>query len=705
MSDKNKDTSVLSYNRFLIDRKKFQRAGTQNSDEFNLYDTPAHKYFKIFFYFGTNANGAGNINGLRDFNNTNILSGLLAPSWHENYISKIKEQYQKDNNIPIPLDETLIIDEYKPDLSHLNTNYSSKDIISISNINATYDAAKNIVNKFQKIAIEAIDKRTLSDYPYINNSNFSADDKVKFLAAAKARDKENLIKQYKEEQASIRISALEKIYDKYKKSRAFDENRYIFNDAYSYLTLNGEYDAADNLKNFIELLSNISIKSPWYFTNVNGVQEALERKQVDTGKIEALDERRKLTISCLPDAFDNRIDTLLELYRSCTWDWKNKREIIPANLRKFDMAIYIFEAPDQLWHKDSIKAFDSLGDKWKNAAAGALSNLNADTALNRLENQITEYTDINNFSKFTESNKDNIGFCPSFKLIEFHDCEFGYNSVKSAWTELNNQTGMSPTYTIEITYGDCYDLSYNDLLIKAIGDGIFASSAAWDEKQEEHIQKRMMAGADANWLLKLGVGAANRLSDKALGFVKQVAYGNLYGLSLTNVLSDIGNAIQDPMSAYDSIMKYASNGKEMAQQMNKQASSLVNNVKRTAVNSVNMKQFQAEYSKTDADEQNNYSSAAVNPAGIVKTSREEFKTQENMFSDTGSNTDNVNSFGNIAERGNRVRGVRVKDVNEHNTNSAALNQSLFEAYLKNKVIKNNSGLGNLYKSTSVANNL
>ena len=673
--DKNKDISALSYNRFLIDRKKFQRAGGQSSDEFNLYDTPAHKYFKILFYFGSDANGKSTT--IRDYaNDSEVLSGLLAPSWLDKYTKNVQGTYKSEfikPGVPIDLTETHQV------------NAVAEDLIKRTNERANNN--NELLNK----QIESINQRSY-DYYKIDPTTDNAAEKLKTM---KATDIANLNKKNVIEQASTIYQNFQKTIDyDYISEPIKNDSRYIFNDAYSYLLLNGKYNAAENLKTFIELLSNISIKSPWYFTNVNGVQEALERKQIDTGKMDGLDERRKLTITCLPDAFDNRIGTLLELYRSCAWDWINKREIIPANLRKFDMAIYIFEAPDEIWHKDNVKPLDSLGDKWKNAAANAISNLNVDTALNRLENQITDYTDINNFSKFTDTNKDNIGFCPSFKLIEFHDCEFNYNSIKSAWTELNNQTGMSPTYTIEITYGDCYDLSYNDLLIKVIGDSLNVSSAEWENAQKEHLQKRMMAGADDSWLLKLGVGAANRLSDKALGFVKQAAYGNLYGLSLTNVLSDIGNAIQDPMSAYDSLMKYASNGKEMTQQMNKQASSLVNSVKRTAVNSINMKQFQAEYSSTDTDEQKNYSSAAVNPAGVVKTSREEFNSQENMFSGTGSNTDNVNSFGNIAER-----DVRVRDVN------TTLNQSLFEAYLKNKVIKNNSGLGNIYKSTSVANNL
>ena len=61
---------------------------------------------------------------------------------------------------------------------------------------------------------------------------------------------------------------------------------------------------------------------------------------------------------------------------------------------------------------------------------------------------------------------------PSYKMIEFHNCEFDYNSIKSGWGEVNNQTGFNPTYTIEISYGDCYEISYNEHVMRTIGDVI-----------------------------------------------------------------------------------------------------------------------------------------------------------------------------------------------------------------------------------------
>ena len=295
-------SELLSYKNILSDIKNFKRAGTIYADkagDFNLYDTPSHKYFKILFYFGSTP----------ELFATDYSSGLLAPTWE-----------------------------------YFNKNNSKKDY-------------------------------------------------------------------------------------------------YNYNSAWAYLKMNNEEERAEKIEHFVTLLSDISSNSPWYFYSIGGVQEALERKVTEDGKLE-MSEPKKLTITCLPDAFDNRIGTLLELYRDVTWSWTHKKEVIPANLRKFDMAVYIFESMTNNMHKDT----DVLAS----------------------EN----------------------GYNVSYKMIEFHDCEFNYNSVKSGWSELNNETGFSPKYTIDISYNDCYEISYNDIMMRKIGDVILTDllNSANDNEYESKPQ-------------------------------------------------------------------------------------------------------------------------------------------------------------------------------------------------------------------------
>ena len=396
--------NLLSYANILNDILQFKRSGAKSGRDFNILDTPSHKYFKIMFYFGSATEFDDGENG---------GSGLLAPTW---------------------------------------------------------------------------------DY-------------------------------------------------------VIDEKYYEHNSAWSFLKLNDENERAEKLEHFITLLSDISSNSPWYFTSVGGLQEALERKVADDGKLEIAD--KKLTITCLPDAMDNRIGTLLELYRDVTWSWVHKREVIPSNLRKFDMAIYIFESPVDGWNIDSI----------------------------------------------IDPNSDD-EFRPSYKMLEFHDCEFGYNSIKSGLSELNNQTGFSPTYTIDINYSDCYEISYNDVMMRTIGDVIltdlvnnssnsddYISIAQEDSSQikyqrdfnmrpkdsnkknrEEPLHKNLKTNTTNNTsdyfeninpfkgFLQNAVGqVAGHIVSEVKSKVNRALLGNIYGLSLTQIglqLKELaqGNIIKSAMT-------------------------------------------------------------------------------------------------------------------------------------------------------------
>lgn len=311
-------SEMLSYVNILNDIQNFKKSGTKHGSDFNIYDTPTNKYFKILFYFGDTTPNA-NENGLSN--------GLLHPTWEI--------------------------------------------------FNNREDAA------------------------------FS--------------------------------TGMDKL------------NYYDFNSAWSFLKMNDENERAEKLERFVTLLSDINMFSPWYFTSIGGLSEALERKGIDDGKID-MSENKKITISCLPDAFDNRIGTLLELYRDVTWSWVHKRQVIPSNLRKFDMAVYIFETPNKRWH-ESKKSIPNIPGNDEEITIG----------------------------------KNTGGFMVSYKMIEFHDCEIDYNSIKSGWSEMSNETGVQPKYNIDISYADCYEISYNDIMMRKIGDVILTDlfNANESVKQED----------------------------------------------------------------------------------------------------------------------------------------------------------------------------------------------------------------------------
>lgn len=285
-------------------------------------------------------------------------------------------------------------------------------------------------------------------------------------------------------------------------------NLYKNNTAYSYLAINGELERAKYLKEFISLLSNISSESPWYFSEITGLDAALERNIKDM-KFE--EERKKISIKCLPDSFDDRIGTMMDLYRAVVWSWQTKREMVPSNLRKFDMGIYIFN--------DAVEPFHKFGNKYTDNLPEWLSP-----------------------DEYAVMGSDSSGYRTSYKYIEFHNCEFDYNSGKTPYGTLTNKEGLQPEYTIDIHFDDCYETRYNEFMMKEFGDMIMwdvnfnANRSSFDKSSDQasDLSKRINyynGGMLSNAGDQLLTAATDWVSSKAKGLL----LGNLYSLSLTRV--------------------------------------------------------------------------------------------------------------------------------------------------------------------------
>lgn len=208
------------------------------------------------------------------------------------------------------------------------------------------------------------------------------------------------------------------------------------NSAYNFLILNNELERAKLLKQFITLLSEISSNSPWYFNSISGLDTALERKYFGGEEFKLEEKPNQITIKCLNDAVDNRIGVLLDLYRTICFSYRNKKEIIPANLRKFNMGILIFGRP----------------------LRGHFTDTNG--------------TNAKNESIEIPSSANESYYIPNVKLIELQNCELDYNSAKTGYQELSNDDANYQQYTITINYDNAYESRYNEQLQEVISDFI-----------------------------------------------------------------------------------------------------------------------------------------------------------------------------------------------------------------------------------------
>ena len=93
------------------------------------------------------------------------------------------------------------------------------------------------------------------------------------------------------------------------------------------------------LEKFLYLLSGVNSQTPWYFQSLVGLKDAWAAP-IDKPY---MGDDKKLEIECM-ESIDLRMTALMDLYRKACFDWKNRREVVPSNLRKFRLSVYVYEA-------------------------------------------------------------------------------------------------------------------------------------------------------------------------------------------------------------------------------------------------------------------------------------------------------------------------------------------------------------------------
>lgn len=229
------------------------------------------------------------------------------------------------------------------------------------------------------------------------------------------------------------------------KGRANELVYWNYSSAWSYLMQNDDEERATKLKFFIELLSGINSETPWYFQSVNEVPEAINNKNKFFEGTEDFSNGGTITLKTLEDSQDERIGTLLDLYTNVCYDNINKREIVPGNLRRFNMSIFYVSQP-------------ILGLHTPNTYGGDFASLDGD-------------------------------YKPSYKKLEFHNCEFDITSFGGGYNETNLVGGMSPIYEIKIKFGDVLEYRYNEFFpeLGEFGDIFESKILGYSEDLDDDI--------------------------------------------------------------------------------------------------------------------------------------------------------------------------------------------------------------------------
>lgn len=195
-----------------------------------------------------------------------------------------------------------------------------------------------------------------------------------------------------------------------------------------YKSLGMDY-RAKSLEFFVRKLNNISNKTPWFFKSITGLDKA---------QITSLTEPFKdntFEIKCSEESIDMRLTTLFDYYKFACFDYVNLKEILPENLRKFDMSVVVYGVP--IRYLDTHAKINSKEYKAR--------------TINGLSNMMT------------------------MKMFTFKDCEFDIENMTTGInSDISNETAfeLGKSNSIKIKYKKVFNYHQNgfsNIILSDIG--------------------------------------------------------------------------------------------------------------------------------------------------------------------------------------------------------------------------------------------
>ena len=223
-------------------------------------------------------------------------------------------------------------------------------------------------------------------------------------------------------------------------------------------------DRINSLYKFASILSYINSNAPWYFKSIKGLNKAAYPIINDFSK------ENSIELEVTQDAIDMRLSTLMSLYNYACFDSLTDREIIPANLRKFNMSVIIFQTPLRYLHTSytSNKKTEFLGID----VGGLVDEVGSIFGKKKKKSSKVNYKTM----KPDHGHTSNFGNTMSMKVYSFCGCEFDSESFSNIIPgSISNETPFQMgNSSIKITYTSCTEHTMNEFYAMMFGaDGFY----------------------------------------------------------------------------------------------------------------------------------------------------------------------------------------------------------------------------------------
>ena len=282
------------------------------------------------------------------------------------------------------------------------------------------------------------------------------------------------------------------------------------NSAYKYLhaceALGQYYKTNDRqvaLMKFAKILSYISTYAPWFFKSIKNLNQA------NVPVINDFTKERSIEIECSNDAIDMRLNTLLDLYKFACYDEIDQKEIVPDNLRKFDMTVMVFQAPIKYFHT-SFRTTSGTKYNYKGTSV----------------NPVTGFSDVMSFKMFTfincEIDRECLGNMIPGSMSNEKPFNMGGGSIKILYDRVYTHTMNEFMHLMFGNDGLYYDGSASTARLQGVNEKQYRLQTAHQNARIRDIKHAYDDNYNnANTLHKSIVDASEALCNnnmRALGF-------------------------------------------------------------------------------------------------------------------------------------------------------------------------------------------
>ena len=225
---------------------------------------------------------------------------------------------------------------------------------------------------------------------------------------------------------------------------------------------------ADMLRQFKSTLDNILSNSPWFFQSISGLDQlakvarpGYQSEGSEGGFNPQRTAGKTLEITTL-ESLNLRISALADLYNQATFDYDNMRELLPRNLRRFTMYIFVsevrnfFKTSRLIGSSAALTTLDNLstllasgnnpgsnlgvattvaGEQNQNFNGGSSAN-NPASSFNSFVGNIANQAGLDNDFSLLQNQQDQSGIKPMI-VFECKNCEFDFTESTPIKSDTN----------------------------------------------------------------------------------------------------------------------------------------------------------------------------------------------------------------------------------------------------------------------------